>query len=125
MAVLAQLAKMRKDLERWAGSLDPSCLSIPDATALMSEAAALESACGALKALAASRAAEGSGWKAAGHRSAAEAIARQTGVGCGAARELIETGRRLREQPDVRRAALAGTLSSQQTELISEAVAAA
>lgn len=123
--MLAQLAKMRQDLERWAGSLDPSCLSVPDATALMSEAAALEAVCSALKALAAARAAEGTGWKSAGHRSAADAIARHTGVGGGSARQLIETGRRLREQPDVRRAALAGRLSPEQTELIAGAVASA
>jgi hypothetical protein len=62
-------------------------------------------------------------WKQAGHRSAAEALAKQTGTTVGQARDTLELGRRLADQPEVADAARAGRLSPTQAALICDAAA--
>lgn len=99
-------------------SFDAHALLPSQARQVVAQAAAIEAAAVAVKALAAARMAEATSWKGTGHRNAADQLAADTGMSGGAARDLLETGRRLTEQPQVAGAALSGKLSPQQTSLV-------
>ena len=86
--------------------------------------AQIEASAAAVKALAAARAAEAKSWQQAGYRSAAEQLALEAGMSPSAAKRVLETGRRLAAQPEVAAAALAGELSREQAEAVSDGVAA-
>jgi hypothetical protein len=60
-------------------------------------------------------------WREAGARSAAEALARRTGVPVRDAQATIDTGRRLQQLPATADAAMRGDLSPQQTAAIADA----
>ncbi|MGH9029398.1 MAG: DUF222 domain-containing protein [Acidimicrobiales bacterium] len=119
-----RLSELRKATSHYAAGLDPDRLSCSDAARIISQASAMEASLQTIKALAAIRAAESGTWKETGHRSAAEALAAETSSTVGAARELIDTGRRLRGQPEVSRAARRGDLSFAQVALIANATEA-
>lgn len=115
------LEEVREALAVWAEGFDPATVSSADAARVVTSATAIESIAATLTCLAAARAADGGGWRREGHRSSAEALARQTGTSIGAARAAIETGRRLPAQDDVVQAALRGELSAAQVALIASA----
>jgi hypothetical protein len=119
-----ELRQLRTALRGYAAGFEAGRLSCPDAAVVVQHAAAIEHMAATIKALAAARAAEGKGWKGAGHRSAEEQLAAQTGTSVAGARETLGLGRRLGEQPDVADAALDGKLSPAQASAISDAVAA-
>lgn len=119
-----QLSQLRRATLRYTAGFDPETVSAAQAARVVAEANVIESAISTLKALAAARAAEGSSWKESGHRSAAEALAHDTGTSMSSARELLEVGRRLKSQPEIDAAARGGNLSSTQVQMITNAVEA-
>ena len=112
---MRSIGGIREELAAWAVGFDASTLTIGQAQQVLEQAAAIERIAAAVKAEAATRVAEGDGWREDGHKSAAHALAQQTGTTIGAAREVLETGERLRELPDLAEAARAGVLSATQT----------
>ena len=119
-----QLAEIRKALCTYTAGLDPGALSCADAERVVDVAAAIEAAAAALKAVAATRAAEGSGWRDCGAKSAAESLARQVGLTPGEARQVLDVGRALGEAPELASAALEGRISPTQAGMIGRAVKA-
>ncbi|MGH9030309.1 MAG: DUF222 domain-containing protein [Acidimicrobiales bacterium] len=115
------LSDLRNAITGYGAQLDTSRLSCEDAARIVSDAAVIEASAQAIKALAAARSAESGAWRERGHRSAAEALARETGSSVGAARDVIDTGRRLGDQPTVSDAARRGELSFSQVALIANA----
>jgi hypothetical protein len=120
----ADLEATAAALAAYGSSFDPRLLSCDQASAVVALCARIEASAATIKALAAARAAEGPSWREEGFRSPADQLARQAGVGSSAARRILETGRRLGDQPEVAQAALSGDLSSAQAEMVSEGVAA-
>ncbi|MDQ1400680.1 MAG: hypothetical protein QOF81_1143 [Acidimicrobiaceae bacterium] len=116
------LIELRAAMEHYATGFDADRLSCDDAQTVVGEASAMEHMAATVKALAAARAAEATQWKAHGHRSAEEELARRTGTSLQGAREALALGRRLAEQPEVADAARRGQLSTGQAAAISEAV---
>ena len=103
---------------------DPSLYSGGDAAALVTAFTRAERLCGAGKTLAATRAAESNRHSVAGHRSAAEWLAQETGESVGEAVDLLKFGQVLEEQPEVGRAYRDGRLSRSRARLVSGAVKA-
>ncbi|HZP27804.1 MAG TPA: DUF222 domain-containing protein, partial [Acidimicrobiia bacterium] len=69
----------------------------------------------------AARAADTEVWAGGGDRSAAEALARRAGTSVSQAKQVLETGRKLRQCPDTAAAARRGQLSPQQAAAITDA----
>jgi hypothetical protein len=88
-----RIGKLRDLVCQYAADFDPARLSPADAAIVVRAAAAIEASAAAIKAVAAAPAAESAElWKQAGHRSAAEALAKQTGSTVGQARDTLELG---------------------------------
>jgi hypothetical protein len=115
---------LREAVSGYVAAFDPAVVSGDDASVVMREAKAIESAAGALKALAAARVAETAAWKRSGDRSAAHHLARTTGTTVSAAAETLSTAQRMRELPELDAAARRGDLSAQQAAAISGAAGA-
>jgi hypothetical protein len=119
-----RIGRLRDAVCEYAADFDPARLSPADAAVVVGVVATMEASLAAIKAVAAARAAESAElWKKAGHRSAAEALAKQTGSTVGQARDTLELGRQLAERPEVADAARAGRLSPTQAGLICDATA--
>lgn len=118
------LSELRRATVTYTSRFDPQTITPAQASRLVEEASVIESSISTLKALAAARASEADSWKKNGHRSAAEALAQETGTSVASAREILEVGRRLSEQPEIDAAARRGGLSSSQLQMITNAVAA-
>ena len=119
-----QLSELRKAVVAYSSMFDPGVVSCAEAAVAVREAAAIEHAAATIKALAAARAAEARTWKTSGARSAEEDLARATGTSLAGARDALNLGRRLQDQPEVADAARRGQLSPTQAAAIAEAVAA-
>ena len=99
-------------------------LSAHGAERLLDEVIAIEKAMAAVKVLVADRAAEGSGWRARGARSAEEDLARRSGTSTAQAKEVLATSKRVQQQPKVEDALRDGKLSERQASMIADAAAA-
>ena len=99
------LAELRHAMAAYAASFDASVLSAADAGLARDHAAAIEAMAATVKALAATRVAEGGRWRHDGRRSAAHELAAATGTTVAEARDTLELGRRLVSQPEVSEAA--------------------
>jgi len=119
--VCDRLFELRRAIGRYAAHFDPNVVSCADAARVVKQTAEIEAVVRTIQSLAAARLSEGDSWKTKGHRSAAEALARETGTSIGAAKDVIETGRRLGSRPDLSDAACSGELSFAQTSLIANA----
>ncbi len=119
-----RLSELRRATSRYASCFDAGALSPSIAQKAVADLSMMEASVQAMKALAAAVAAKADTWRRDGYRSAAEALADETGTSVGAARDVIETGRRLSEQPVVSKAAQSGELSFSQASLIANAVEA-
>lgn len=119
-----ELTELRRATVSYCSRFEPQSVTPAQAARLVSEAKQIACAVSALLAHAAGRAAEAGSWKASGHRSAAEALAHETGTSVSWAREILEVGRRLQDQPEVDRAARKGELSSAQLQMITNATQA-
>ena len=91
---------------------------------ILDSAIAIEKAMAAVKVLVADRAAEGSGWRGRGARSAEEDLARRSGVSTAQAKDVLVTSKRVMEQPAVEDALRDGKLSERQASMITDAAAA-
>jgi hypothetical protein len=107
----------------YAGDFDAASLTPIQADEVVRVSAQIEASVVSMRVLAAARSAEGSAWKAEGHRSAAEKLAHDAGTSSAAAKRDLATGRRMSEQPTVAAAALAGELSPLQAEAVCDGVA--
>jgi hypothetical protein len=123
-AMCQELKALRDAIKTYAGRLDASTLSPAQADEVVGLCAQIEASISSLKALAAARSAESDTWKTEGYRSPAERLARRAGMSPGAARRVLDTGRRMAVQPEVSRAARAGQLTAEQAAAVSDAVAA-
>jgi Domain of unknown function (DUF222) len=119
-----QLSELREAIGRFAKCFDARSLLGSDAARVLDDAAAIERIVRAIKALAVARVEETAAWGNSDHRSSAEALSRRTGISKGEAKDILESGKRLAEQPDVADAALGGKLSPSQASLIAGAVEA-
>ena len=102
-----RLAELRQAMAAYAAGFDAGLLTGDDAARARDHAAAIEHVAATLKALAAARVAEGPRWRDGGGRSAAHELAAATGTSVNDARDTLELGRRLAEQPEVSAAARA------------------
>ena len=118
------LRSIQQSISTYAGQFDARTLTAAQASEVVKLCAQIEASAASIKVLAAARSAEGNNWQQAGYRSASEQLAGQAGMSPAAAKRALETGRRLAEQPEVARAALAGDLSPEQATVVSDGVAA-
>ncbi|HUR49182.1 MAG TPA: DUF222 domain-containing protein [Acidimicrobiales bacterium] len=110
---------------RAVASLDVSALNGSQASALFAAGAELEKLGASLKVLVAPKIAQSDTWSRAGHRSAEEWMARQSGTSVGQAKAAVEIGKRLESLPATASAVKAGTLSLAQASAVAEAAVAA
>jgi hypothetical protein len=118
------LSDLRQGLSRYATGFDAPVLSGAQAEAAVEAATALERMAGVIRAKAAARAAQVRSWKAAGERSAASHLARQTATTLGQATDAIATARPLEALPTVDAATRSGVLSAAQSAAIPDAASA-
>ena len=116
-----RLAQLREAMAAYAAGFDAALLSISDAGRARDQAAAVEAMAATVKALAAARVAEAGRWQEGGQRSAAHDLAAATGTTVRDARDVLEAGRRLRQQPELSSAARRGEVSAAQTKAIADA----
>jgi hypothetical protein len=119
----SMFGRVREELSELAGRFDPALVDPRAAAAELDHVTAIKNMAAAFEAGLAARVAETGIWREAGDRSAAEALARRTGVRVRDAQVTIETGRRLAELPATAEAARRGELSAQQTTAIADAAA--
>ncbi|MDA8045902.1 MAG: hypothetical protein M0Z30_11795 [Actinomycetota bacterium] len=119
-----ELEALRQSIAGYARSFDSASLIPSEAAGVVAACAAIEASVSTVKSLAAAVMADGGSWRHEGYRSAEEQLADRTGTGAAAARRALQTGRRLAEQPEVARAALAGELSGDQVALVAAGVEA-
>ena len=91
-----------------------------EAGAVLRTCAQIEASITTIKALASARLAEGTAWQGEGCRSPAEHLAKVAGMSPSSAKRLLETGRKLSEQPDVAAVALAGDISPEKTAAVAD-----
>ncbi len=118
------LDALRQSILAYAGRFDPRSLTPTQASQIVPVCAQIEASVASIKALAAARSGEGSSWQAEGYRSPADQLAHQAGMSPSAAKRALETGRRMTDQPEVAKAALAGELSAEQAAAVSDGAAA-
>jgi Domain of unknown function (DUF222)/HNH endonuclease len=119
----ASFSKMKADLRSFLATADPERTSIADAVSVVTDMVDMERMVVAIKTLYATRMAQSSVWKDAGHRSAAHWLAEKSGTDLGQATGTFETAEALGSLPLTVDALRAGRLSSQQARQIT-AVAA-
>lgn len=122
-ATVARAASLRVALGTFVADLDPAELTPSQAAQLVGELAGMERLVQTGKVLAAGRAAEADAWRRQGHRSAGEWLARQTKSSVREADRLLETSKRLVDQPQLESAMRQGELNSDQATEVSEAAA--
>jgi hypothetical protein len=119
-----KLSELRSAMSNYATRFDPARVSVHDAVNVVEDAAAIEKMAATVKSLAAARVADTEIWRRDGDRSAAHQLARTTGTSIGAARDAIESARRLQDLPATEAAARRGELSAQQVAVIADAATA-
>lgn len=115
-----QLDALRQSIAELAAGFDARTMLPSEAGAVLRTCAQMEASITSIKALASARLAEGSAWQGEGCRSPAEHLAKVAGMSPSSARRLLETGRRLADQPDVAAVALAGELSMEKTAAVAD-----
>jgi hypothetical protein len=111
-------------LRRVLSVLDPATLSGPQAATLLEWFTKVERLASAGRSLVAARAADTNQWRQSGARSPEHWLAQQTGTTVGAARDSLNTARRLASLPETDKAVRSGRLSAQQAAAVSEAATA-
>ena len=118
---MLDLCDIRNALTELAAGFDAPMVHPNDAPGMLRCANAIERMAQAIKAQLALRVADCGTWKGAGDRSAAHHLAKETGTTVGAARDLLDTARRLEDLPQLQAAVRAGEVSAQQASLIAGA----
>src|SRR5947209_1299395 len=116
-----ELRRMREELAAHVAAFDPAAVALPDAPVLLDEATRIVNLSTTLQTLLAARIAEGDAWRDAGEKSAADDLAKKSGTSTAAAKEKLDTAKRLKDQPAVEDAARRGELSAQQAAAIADA----
>jgi hypothetical protein len=119
----SRIERLHNQVLAYVAAFDPVEVSPAQAAVVVEVVTGMKASLSALEALAAARAADADTWKQEGHRSAAEALARKTGTTVGQARDTLQLGRRLGQQPEIAEAAKAGQISPTQASLIADAAA--
>jgi len=101
------------------GRFEPKCWAGPDAAKLVGAFAEIERLAAAGKTLAAGQVERTNGWRAGGHRSAGEWLARETGSSVSVAGEVLATASRVAQLPATEDALRAGALSPEQAAAVS------
>ena len=122
--MFAEVVEIRERLASLVDRLDPGAVGGSAARELWAMLDASERLCAAGKTLLASRIAATHRPQTAGAKTAAEEMACKAGITSGAAKDAVDTSKRLPEQPDVERALRRGVLSAAQAALVSAAAAA-
>ncbi|MCU1486297.1 MAG: protein of unknown function endonuclease [Actinomycetia bacterium] len=104
--------------------LEPELLTGPESVGLLEWFAELERLAAAGKALVAGRAVETNQWRQSGDRSPEHWLARKSGTTVGAAKDALDTARRLTQLPETDKAVRDGKLSAQQAAAVAEAATA-
>lgn len=118
------IKELRTDLALFGAAFAPELLFASDCQTVLREAAVIEKIAATIVSMAAARVAETDVWERSGARSAAHAIANETGTSIGAARDRLEAAAKLKDLPAVEDAARKGELSREQTAAIADAAAA-
>src|SRR5262245_52192879 len=100
---------------------DPDALPLCEAPRVWATVDEVERLAASVKVLLARRVEESGAWKRNGFHSAAEQLAAVSGTSVSAARSLLETSKRVEEQPKTEQALRAGELSMAKAELVSSA----
>ncbi len=117
-----RLCELRQAMVVYARGFDAALLSVADAEAAVREAATIEHVIVTVKAIAAARVtAGGTTRRAAYSPHETRQLAATTGSSFAAARQTLELGRRLADQPELAERARTGRLSAEQAGLIAEA----
>lgn len=119
-----QLDALRQSIAEFAAGFDARTMLPSEAGSVLRVCAQMEASITSVKALASARLAEGSAWQGEGYRSPAGHLAHVVGMSPSNAKRLLETGRRMADQPEVAAAALAGELSPEQMAAVAEGAAA-
>jgi Domain of unknown function (DUF222) len=120
---LRQLTDLARVLRSHLGRLVPDDVPLSEAPEIWDTYDEIERCTVAAKTLLAARVEESRTWARAGDRSAAEYMARKAGSSVGAARNCLETSKRLRRLPATEAAVRRGELSRAQAEAIADAAA--
>ena len=119
----AALAGIIDRIAAFVSSFEPGCYSTDDAASLVKLGARGERLCGAIKTLAATRAADANCHQLTGHSSAAHWLAGVTGESVGDAVDTLRLGAQLGDQPGIDDAFRSGKLSKTRASVIAGAVA--
>src|SRR4051794_22916635 len=101
---------------------DPDAVALCEATRWWQAFDRVERLAASAKILLARRVDEAGAWKRKGYRSAAEQLAADAGTSVSAARSMLDTSKRVAEQPKTARALRAGELSAAKAELVAGAI---
>jgi hypothetical protein len=119
------LAELRLAVEAYASRFDPRLLSAVDASVALRELTRMRNMVSTMEARASARVTECGTWKAAGSRSPADYIAKQTGTSVAAAVDALRVADQLDELPAVDAAVRRGALSLQQAAAVTSAASVA
>ncbi len=114
------VAEIRVELTARVRALEPDAVPLPEVVSLWDDFDAIERQAAAAKTLLARRLEESRTWQRAGHRSAAEFIAKRSGSSVGAARTQLELSRKVEERPTIEKRLRDGRLSAAQAALVVE-----
>jgi len=103
------------------GRIDPDAVPLCEETDLWAALDTIERRAASTKLLLARRVEEAGRWKRDGHRSAAEQLAAIAGTSVTAARNQLETSKRVRKLPATEKALRSGRLSGAKAEAIAAA----
>src|SRR5262245_57748830 len=118
-----QIAELRRELTVLAEGLEPRLLSSAAARVALEDVTAIRNIAARLAGKLAPRAAESALWRRAGFASEEQWLASVTGSSAGAAKDVLETARRLEDLDAVAGAADRGELSPEQLAAIVDAAA--
>ena len=104
---------------------DPDAVALCDAPRMWQQFDRVERLAASAKILMARRVDEAGAWKREGYRSAAEHLAVDAGTSVSSAKSLLDTSKRVAEQPKTQRALRRGELSTAKAEVVSSAAAVA
>ena len=116
------LGEIEFALRELVSEFDPDAVALCEVPAVWQTAARVGCLVDALKLLLARRVEEAQAWKQKGAKSAAEQLAADTGTSVGAAQGLLDTSKRVAEQPKSEAALRAGELSAGKAEAVAKAI---
>ena len=118
---MREVRALEHELGEVVGALNPDAVALADVTALWKSFDAIERYAAASKMLLARRVDEAGAWRTAGFKTAAEAMAAQSGTSITAMKNVVETSRRIAQLPATAEALRSGALSAQKVEAIAAA----